>query len=68
MNKKNFDVVVDIGIEQITSCSFFKDSDTINYSNKFSFNKKDNLNFEKVRNANLEIQYFGQESVWRINN
>ena len=46
MNKKNFDVVVDIGIEQITSCSFFKDSDTINYSNKFSFNKKDNLNFE----------------------
>ena len=70
MNKKNFDVVVDIGIEQITSCSFFKDSDTINYSNKFSFNKKDNLNFELkndiVENLIFDIEKNNKEHLNEI--
>ena len=71
MTKNNFDTIIDFGPREISACSFFKGSDTINFSKKISnenrlYNFKEEKLFQELEELILDVEKNNKEHLDQI--
>ncbi len=71
MIKSNFDTIIDFGPKEVSSCSFFKDSDTINFSKKILienklFHSNEDNSFQELEKLILDVEKNNKEHLNEI--
>ena len=71
MTKNNFDTIIDFGPREISACSFFKGSDTINFSKKILnknrlYNFKEEKPFQELEELILDVEKNNKEHLDQI--